>query len=50
MGKYCYGKGRRKVVEAFTHRHVFWILAVVTAFSMGTLLLYMIGSLRIDGE
>ena len=50
MGKYCYDKGRRKVIEAFTHRHGLWILAVVTAFSMGTLLLYVIGYLRLDGD
>lgn len=50
MGKYCYGKGRRKSIEAFTHRHGLWILAVVTALSIGTLLLYMIGYLRLDGD
>jgi hypothetical protein len=50
MGKYCYGKGRRKVIKAFTRRHGFWILTVVTALSMGTLVLYMIGYLHLDGD
>jgi hypothetical protein len=50
MGKYCYGKGRRRVIEAFTHRHGLWILTVVTAISMGTLVLYMIGYLHLDGD
>jgi hypothetical protein len=50
MGKYCYDKGRRKVIEAFTHRNGLWILAVVTALSMGTLVLYMMGYLRLDGD
>jgi hypothetical protein len=50
MGKYCCGKGRRRAIEAFTNRQGFWILAMVTAFSMGTLLLYMIGYLCLDGD
>jgi hypothetical protein len=50
VGKYCYGRGRRKAIEAFTHRHGLWILAVVTAISILTLLLYMIGYLRLDGD
>jgi hypothetical protein len=49
MGKYCYAKGRRrKVIEAFTNWQGLWILAVVTALSMGTLLLYMLGYLHLD--
>ncbi len=50
MGKYSYRKGRRKVIEAFTNRQGLWILAVVTAFSMGTLVLYMLGYLHLDGD
>ncbi len=50
MGKYRYGKGRRKVIEAFTMRRGLWILAVVTALSMGTLVLYTIGYLHFDGD
>lgn len=50
MGKYCYGKGRRKVIEAFSNREGLWILAVVTALSIGTLVLYMIGYLHLDGD
>jgi hypothetical protein len=50
MSKYRYGKGRRKVTEAFTMRRGLWILALATAFSMGTLVLYMIGYLHLDGD
>jgi hypothetical protein len=50
MGKYCYGRGRRKVIEAFTRRQGLWILAVATALSMGTLVLYMMGYLHLDGD
>ncbi len=50
MGKYSYGKGRRKVIEAFTNRHGLWILAVAAALSMGTLVLYMLGYLHLDGD
>jgi len=39
MGKYCYSKGRRKVIKEFTNRQGLWILAVLSAFAMGTLLL-----------
>jgi len=50
MGKYCYGKGRRRVIEEFTHRQGLWILAVLSSFAMGTLLLYVLGYLHLDGE
>ena len=50
MGKYCYGKGRRKVIEGFTNWQGLWILAAVTAVSMGTLLLYLLGYLHLDGD
>jgi hypothetical protein len=50
MGKYCYGKGRRKVIEAFSNCEGLWILAVVAALSMGTLVLYLIGYLHLDGD
>ncbi len=50
MGKYCYGKGRRKVIEQFTNRQGLSILAVLSAFLMGTLLLYMLGYLHLDGD
>jgi hypothetical protein len=50
MGKYCYGKGRRKVIEQFTNRQGLWILAVLSAFLMGTLLLYILGYLYLDGD
>ena len=50
MGKYCYGKGRRKVIEEFTNRQGLWILAVLSAFAIGTLLLYMLGYLHLDGD
>jgi hypothetical protein len=36
MGKYRYGKGRRRVIEEFTHRQGLWILAVLGALAMGT--------------
>jgi hypothetical protein len=50
MGKYCYGKGRRRIIESFTKRQGLWVLAMVTALSMGTLLLYILGYLRLDGD
>jgi len=50
MGKYCYGKGRKRVIGAFTNRQGLWILAVVIALSIGTLLLYMLGYLHLDGD
>jgi hypothetical protein len=50
MGKYSYGKGRRKVIEEFSNRQGLWILAVLGAFAMGTLLLYMLGYLHLDGD
>jgi hypothetical protein len=50
MGKYSYGKGRRKVIEEFTNRQGLWILAVLSAFAIGTLLLYMLGYLHLDAD
>ena len=50
MGNYCYGNGRRKVIEQFTNRQGLSILAVLSAFLMGTLLLYMLGYLHLDGD
>ena len=50
MGKYCHGKCGRKVIEEFTNRQGLWILAVLSAFAMGTLLLYMLGYLHLDGD
>jgi hypothetical protein len=50
MGKYCYGKGRRKVIEEFTNWQGLWILAVLSALAMGTLLRYMLGYLHLDGD
>ncbi len=50
MGKYCYGKGRRKIIDAFTNRQGLWILAVVAALSMGTVVLYLIGYLHFNGD
>jgi len=50
MGKYSYGKGRRKAIGKFTNRQGLWILAMVGAILIGTLLLYMLGYLRIDAD
>lgn len=50
MGKYRYGKGRRKIIEEFTNWQGLWILAVLSAFAMVTLLLYMLDYLRLDGD
>ncbi len=50
MGKYYYGRGRKRVIESFTNQQGLWILAVVVALSMGTLLLYMLGYLHLDGD
>jgi hypothetical protein len=50
MGKYSYGKGRRKVIEEFTYWQGLWILAVLSALAMGTLLLYVLGYLHLDGD
>jgi hypothetical protein len=50
MGKYCYGKGRRRVIEEFTHWQGVWILAALSALAMGTLLLYVLGYLHLDGD
>jgi hypothetical protein len=50
MGKYCYGKGRRKVIEEFTNWQGLWVLAVLSAVATGTLLLYMLGYLHLDGD
>jgi hypothetical protein len=48
MGKYCYGRGRRKVTEEFTNRQGLWILVMVGAILIGTMLLYTLGYLHID--
>lgn len=50
MGKYSYGKGRRKSVEKFTNWQGLWILAVLSAFAIGTLLLYVLGYLHFDAD
>jgi hypothetical protein len=50
MGKYCYGKGRKRVVGEFTHWHGLWMLGVLSALAMGTLLLYVLGYLHLDGD
>jgi len=48
MGKYSYGKGRRRMTEAFSNRQGLWILAVVTSLSAATVLLYVLGYLHLD--
>lgn len=50
MGKYCYGKGRRRIIEQFTNWQGLWILAVLGAFAMATLLLYVLGYLHFEGD
>jgi hypothetical protein len=50
MGKYCYGKGRRKVTDEFTNWQGVWILAALSAFALGILVLYMLGYLHLDGD
>jgi hypothetical protein len=50
MGKNSYGKGRRWVVEEFTHWQGLWILAVLSVFAMGMLLLNILGYLHLDGD
>jgi hypothetical protein len=49
MGKYRYGKGRRRIIDGFTNRQGIWILAVLGAFAIAILLLYILGYLRLDG-
>ena len=48
MGNRSY-RGRRKVVEKFTMRQGLWILTVLGAVAMGTVFLYMLGFLHLDG-
>jgi hypothetical protein len=50
MGKYCYGKGRRRVVGEFTNWQALWILAVLSAFAVVPILLYILGYLHLDGD
>ena len=50
MGKYCYGKGRKRIIEEFTHWQGLSILAVLSALAVGTLLQYILGYLHLDGD
>jgi hypothetical protein len=50
MGKYSYGKGRRKAVEKFTTWQWVGILAMVTAIFIGIALLYVLGYLHFDAD
>jgi hypothetical protein len=50
MGKYSYGRGRRRVIKQFTTLQGLWMLAVLSAFAMGTLVLYVLGYLHLDGD
>jgi hypothetical protein len=50
MRKYCYGRGRRKVIEEFTNWQGLWLLAVLSAVAIGILLLYVLGYLHLDGD
>ena len=50
MRKYCYGRGGRKVIEEFTNWQGLWLLAVLSAVAIGTLLLYVLGYLHLDGD
>ena len=50
MGKYTYGKGRRKATDNFTNRQGLWILLMVGAILIGTLVLYTLGYLHIDAD
>jgi hypothetical protein len=48
MGKYSYDKGRGKVIEEFTNWQSLWLLAVLSAVAIGTLLLYVLGCKGFD--
>jgi hypothetical protein len=48
MGKYCYCRSRRRVIEEFTHWQGLWILALLSALAIGSLLLYVLGYLHLD--
>ena len=50
MGKYSYGKGRRKAVEKFTTWQWVGILAMVTAIFIGIALLYVLDYLHFDAD
>jgi len=50
MGNYRYGRGRRKVIVEFTNWQGLWILAVLSAIAIGTMLLYILGYLHLDGD
>jgi hypothetical protein len=50
MRKYCYGRGGRKVIEEFTNWQGLWLLAVLSAVAIGTLLLYVLGYLHLDRD
>ncbi len=50
MGKYRYGKGRRKVIADFKNCQGLWILAMFSALAMVTVLLYLLGYLHLDGD
>jgi hypothetical protein len=50
MGKYCYGKGKRRTIKEFTNWQGLWVLAVLSALAIGTMLLYILGYLHLDGD
>ena len=48
MRSYSLGKGKKKAVGRFTTRHGLPMLAVLTLFLFGIILLWMLGFLRFD--
>jgi len=50
MGKYSYGKGRRKAVEEFTTWRWLKIVGVIGGILVGFVVLWMLGYLNFDAH
>ena len=50
MGKYSYGKGRRKAVEKFTTCQWLQIVGVIGGILVGFVVLWMLGYLNFDAH
>lgn len=50
MKTYLLGKGRKKIVENFTTWNGIWVLGLISGLMAGSMLLYVLGYLHLDGD
>jgi uncharacterized membrane protein len=48
MNTYSLGRGRKKTVKRFTRRQGLWMSAMISAATIGMLLLFLLGVFHVD--